>query len=221
MIIIMLGAPGTGKGTVATILAQGLNIPQISTGDMFRKAISEKTEVGIEANKYISEGKLVPDDITIKIVEERLMQEDTKNGAILDGFPRTENQAKVLQKFLEEQGKTVNYAINLSSPEDEIIERIVNRRVCSNPDCKTIYNIVLNPPKQEGICDKCGQKLIQRQDDTEETVKERIKTYKATSQPIIDFYKEKNVLVDALVSKKINKMGKDIAQDLIKMIKGE
>ena len=221
MIIIMLGAPGTGKGTVATILAQGLNIPQISTGDMFRKAISEKTEVGIEANKYISEGKLVPDDITIKIVEERLMQEDTKNGAILDGFPRTENQAKVLQKFLEEQGKTVNYAINLSSPEDEIIERIVNRRVCSNQECKTIYNVVLSPSKVEGICDKCGQKLIQRQDDTEETVKERIKTYKATSQPIIDFYKERNVLVDALVSKKINKMGKDIAQDLIKMIKGE
>ena len=221
MIIIMLGAPGTGKGTVATILAQGLNIPQISTGDMFRKAISEKTEVGIEANKYISEGKLVPDDITIKIVEERLMQEDTKNGAILDGFPRTENQAKVLQKFLEEQGKTVNYAINLSSPEDEIIERIVNRRVCSNQECKTIYNVTLSPSKVEGICDKCGQKLIQRQDDTEETVKERIKTYKATSQPIIDFYKERNVLVDALVSKKINKMGKDIAQDLKKMIKGE
>ena len=221
MIIIMLGAPGTGKGTVATILAEGLNIPQISTGDMFRKAISEKTKIGIEAEKYISEGKLVPDDITIEIVEERLMQEDTKNGAILDGFPRTENQAKVLQDFLEKQGRTVNYAINLSSPEDEIIERIVNRRVCSNQECKTIYNVTLSPSKVEGICDKCGHKLIQRQDDTEETVKERIKTYKATSQPIINFYKERNVLVDALVSKKINKMGRDIAQDLIKMIKGE
>ena len=221
MIIIMLGAPGTGKGTVATILAEGLNIPQISTGDMFRKAISEKTEIGIEADKYISQGKLVPDDVTIKIVEERLMQEDTKNGAILDGFPRTENQAKVLQEFLEKQGKKVDYAINLSSPEDEIIERIVNRRVCSNQECKTIYNVTLSPSKVEGICDKCGGKLIQRQDDTEETVRKRIKTYKETSQPIIDFYKEKNVLINAEVSKSINKMGKDIAEDLIKMIKGK
>lgn len=219
MIIIMLGAPGTGKGTVASMLAENLNIPQISTGDIFRKAISEKTELGIEADKYISQGNLVPDELTIKIVEERLKEDDTKNGAILDGFPRTENQAKALEKFLESQNKKVDIAINLTTEEEEIIERIVNRRVCSNQECKTVYNTTLSPSKVEGICDKCGSKLIQRKDDNEETIRKRLNTYYRTSQPIIDFYKERNVLYPAEVSQKINKMGKDVAEDLIKMLK--
>lgn len=221
MIIIMLGAPGTGKGTVAAMLAENLNIPQISTGDIFRKAISEKTSLGIEADKYISQGNLVPDELTIKIVEERLKEDDTKNGVILDGFPRTENQAKVLEDFLAEQGKKVDIAINLTTPEEEIIERIVNRRICSNQDCKAVYNITLSPSKVEGICDKCGSKLTQRKDDNEETIRNRLNTYYATSQPIIEFYKERNILYPAEVSKTINKMGKDVAQDLIKMLKGE
>lgn len=221
MIIIMLGAPGTGKGTVAAMLAENLNIPQISTGDIFRKAISEKTPLGIEADKYISQGNLVPDELTIKIVEERLKEDDTKNGVILDGFPRTENQAKVLEDFLAEQGKKVDIAINLTTPEEEIIERIVNRRICSNQDCKAVYNITLSPSKVEGICDKCGSKLTQRKDDNEETIRNRLNTYYATSQPIIEFYKERNILYPAEVSKTINKMGKDVAQDLIKMLKGE
>lgn len=221
MIIIMLGAPGTGKGTVASMLAENLNIPQISTGDIFRKAISEKTPLGIEADKYISQGNLVPDELTIKIVEERLKEDDTKNGAILDGFPRTENQAKVLEDFLKEQGKKVDIAINLTTPEEEIIERIVNRRICSNQECKAVYNITLSPSKVEGICDKCGSKLTQRKDDNEETIRNRLNTYYATSQPVIDFYKERNTLYPAEVSKTINKMGRDVAQDLIKMLKGE
>ena len=189
MIIIMLGAPGTGKGTVAAMLAENLNIPQISTGDIFRKAISEKTPLGVEADKYISQGNLVPDELTIKIVEERLKEDDTKNGVILDGFPRTENQAKVLEDFLAEQGKKVDIAINLTTPEEEIIERIVNRRICSNQDCKAVYNITLSPSKVEGICDKCGSKLTQRKDDNEETIRNRLNTYYATSQPIIEFYR--------------------------------
>ena len=152
MIIIMLGAPGTGKGTVASMLAENLNIPQISTGDIFRKAISEKTPLGIEADKYISQGNLVPDELTIKIVEERLKEDDTKNGAILDGFPRTENQAKVLEDFLKEQGKKVDIAINLTTPEEEIIERIVNRRICSNQECKAVYNPC-------GVCTGGSEKL--------------------------------------------------------------
>lgn len=221
MIIIMLGAPGTGKGTVAAMLAENLNIPQISTGDIFRKAISEKTPLGVEADKYISQGNLVPDELTIKIVEERLKEDDTKNGVILDGFPRTENQAKVLEDFLAEQGKKVDIAINLTTPEEEIIERIVNRRICSNQDCKAVYNITLSPSKVEGICDKCGSKLTQRKDDNEETIRNRLNTYYATSQPIIEFYRERNILYPAEVSKNINKMGKDVAQDLIKMLKGE
>lgn len=221
MIIIMLGAPGTGKGTVAAMLAENLNIPQISTGDIFRKAISEKTPLGIEADRYISQGNLVPDELTIKIVEERLKEDDTKNGVILDGFPRTENQAKVLEDFLAEQGKKVDIAINLTTPEEEIIERIVNRRICSNQECKAVYNITLSPSKVEGICDKCGSTLTQRKDDNEETIRNRLNTYYATSQPIIEFYKERNILYPAEVSKTINKMGKDVAQDLIKMLKGE
>ena len=221
MIIIMLGAPGTGKGTVASMLAENLNIPQISTGDIFRKAISEKTPLGIEADKYISQGNLVPDELTIKIVEERLKEDDTKNGAILDGFPRTENQAKVLEDFLKEQGKKVDIAINLTTPEEEIIERIVNRRICSNQECKAVYNITLSPSKVEGICDKCGSKLTPRKDDNEETIRNRLNTYYATSQPVIDFYKERNTLYPAEVSKTINKMGRDVAKDLIKMLKEE
>lgn len=220
MIIIMLGAPGTGKGTVASILAENLNIPQISTGDIFRKEIKEKTELGIEADKYISKGNLVPDEITIKIVEERLRKDDVKNGAILDGFPRTAKQAIALEKFLENQGRKVDIAINLTSPEEEIIERIVNRRVCSNQECRTVYNIALSPSQKEDICDKCGSELIQRDDDKEETVRNRLKTYYATSDPIVKFYEEENVLYSTEVSKKINKMGKDVAEDLIKMLKG-
>ena len=195
MIIIMLGAPGTGKGTVASILSEKLNIPQVSTGDIFRKNIAEQTELGKLADSYISKGNLVPDDVTIKIVEDRLKQDDVKEGIILDGFPRTIKQAEELDKILEKENKKVDMVINLTTPKEEIIERIVNRRVCSNQECKTVYNIVLNPPKVEGICDKCGSKLLQRKDDNVETVESRIDTYLKNTSPLVEYYTKQNKIL--------------------------
>ena len=218
MILIMLGAPGTGKGTVAAKLSEKLNIPQVSTGDIFRKAIAEKTPVGVEAEKYISQGMLVPDDVTIKIVEERLKDADVQNGLILDGFPRTIEQAETLDKMLAEMNKEIRLAINLETSEEEIIERIVSRRICSNQDCKAVYNTKLNPPKVEGICDKCGSKLIQRKDDNEETVKNRLQSYYKQSAPIVDFYKNKNLLYSSEVSLKINKMAVDVADEVYELL---
>ena len=219
MVIVMLGAPGTGKGTVAGILSESLGIPQVSTGDIFRKNMKEGTELGKLAESYISKGNLVPDDVTVKIVEDRLKQDDVKNGIILDGFPRTVIQAQKLDEMLEKEGKKVGITINLTTPEEEIIERIVNRRVCSNQECKTVYNLQLNPPKQEGICDKCGSKLITRKDDNIETVKSRLESYFAQTSPLIDYYEEQGNLYSAVVSKSINKLGKDVAKDIIEYIK--
>ncbi len=219
MVIIMLGAPGTGKGTIAGILTKELEIPQVSTGDIFRKHIGEQTELGKLAEKYISQGKLVPDDVTIGLVENRLEEDDVKEGIILDGFPRTVKQAEELDKILENKGKKVDLVINLTTPEEEIIERIVNRRICSNPECKTVYNLILNPPKQEGICDKCGSRLIQRKDDNPETVKQRFNSYIEETSPLVDYYEKKGNLYSAVVSQSINKLGKDVAEDVLKFIK--
>ncbi len=219
MIIIMLGAPGTGKGTVAGILQEKLGIKQVSTGDIFRKNIQEGTKLGKIADSYISKGNLVPDDITIGIVENRLKDDDVKDGIILDGFPRTVVQAEALDKILKESGKKVDLVVNLTTPEEEIIERIVNRRVCSNSECKTIYNLQLNPPKVEGICDKCGSPLVQRKDDNEETVKSRIDNYMKQTSPLVEYYNKQGNLYNAVVSKSINKMGKDVAEDIAKMLK--
>lgn len=220
MMIIMLGAPGTGKGTVASILQDKLGIKQISTGDIFRKNIKEGTNLGIIAEKYISKGNLVPDDITIKIVKDRLNQSDVENGAVLDGFPRTINQAQELDKILSEKNKKVDLVINLTTPEEEIIERIVNRRVCSNQECKAVYNIVLNPPKIDGICDKCGAKLIKRKDDTEETVRLRLNNYFKQTSPLIEYYEKQGKLTTEIVSKSINRLGEDVAQDIVDRLKG-
>ena len=219
MVIIMLGAPGTGKGTVASLLQEKLGIKQVSTGDIFRKNIQEETEIGKIASQYISKGQLVPDDVTIKIVENRLNEDDVQDGIILDGFPRTVYQAEELDKILERKGKKVDIVINLTTPEEEILERIVNRRVCSNQECKAVYNIVLNPPKQEGICDKCGSKLVQRKDDNEETVKTRLESYFKQTSPLVDFYSNKQVLVTEQVSKSVNKLGKDVAEEIVEKLK--
>ena len=219
MIIIMLGAPGTGKGTVAGLLQEKLGIKQVSTGDIFRKNIKEQTELGKLAEQYISKGQLVPDDVTIKIVEDRLNEADVQNGIILDGFPRTLKQAETLDKILEEKGKQVNRVINLITPEEEIIERIVNRRVCSNQDCKAVYNLVLHPPKVEGICDKCGSELIKRKDDTEETVKARLKDYFNQTNILVDYYEKQEKLETEVVSKSINKFAEDVAKEIVNEIK--
>ncbi len=219
MVIIMLGAPGTGKGTVASILTKELGIPQVSTGDIFRQHIKEGTELGKLAESYISKGNLVPDDVTISLVENRLGESDVQKGIILDGFPRTVKQAEELDKILESKGKKVDVVINLTTPEEEIIERIVNRRVCSNQECKTVYNLILNPPKQEGICDKCGHELVQRKDDNIETIKSRLNNYLEITSPLVEYYEKTGKLYSALVSKTVNKLGKDVAKDVVEYIR--
>lgn len=194
MYIVMLGAPGSGKGTAAKILSKKTGLPHISTGDMFREQIKKETELGKLANSYISDGGLVPDEVTIDIVRDRLKWEDAKNGVILDGFPRTEAQAKALDEILKEQGKKVTIVPELVIPTQIIIERILNRATCSNKECGAIYNTKFKPPKVEGICDICGSKLITRNDDNEETIKKRLEVYHKNSKDLIEFYKEKSVL---------------------------
>lgn len=219
MYLIMLGAQGTGKGTVAGLISEATSWPQISTGDIFRANISEKTELGIKANEYISKGKLVPDDITVPMVIDRLSQEDCKDGAILDGFPRTVEQAEKLDEILAQKGGKVDMVINLTTPRDEIIERILNRRVCSNQECKATYNLTMHPSKVPGICDKCGSKLVQREDDSDENaIKQRLAIYDEKTSPLIDFYTNKGVLITEEVSQRINRLGKDVAEDVLKKI---
>ncbi len=221
MIIIMLGAPGTGKGTVSSLLEEKTGYKQVSTGDIFRQNIKEQTELGKIADSYISKGNLVPDDITIGIVENRLEEDDVKKGVILDGFPRTVKQAEALDTYLQEKGRKIDMVLNLTTPEDEIIERIVNRRVCSNQQCKAVYNVVMNPPKQKGICDKCGGNLTQREDDKEETVKTRINNYIEQTSPLVEYYEKKGVLRTEVVSKKINHLGKQVADEIERDIKNK
>ena len=220
MYLIMLGAQGTGKGTVAGILSKETGWPQISTGDIFRANISNKTELGIKANEYISKGQLVPDEITVPMVVDRLNEEDAANGAILDGFPRTVEQAEKLEEILSGKGKKVDLVINLTTPRDEIITRILNRRVCSNSKCKATYNLTMHPSKVEGICDICGSKLVQREDDSDENaIKQRLAIYDEKTSPLIDFYTQKGVLITEEISEKINRLGKDAAKDVLNKIK--
>mgnify|MGYP002464301090 CR=1 FL=1 len=219
MKIIMLGAPGAGKGTQAKMIAAKYGVPHISTGDIFRKNISEKTPLGVEADKYISKGNLVPDDITVPMVEDRLTWDDAKNGVILDGFPRTIEQAEKLDKILAKKGEKIDLVINLVTPKEEIIDRMLTRRVCTNQECKATYNTKLHPPKVEGICDKCGSPLKQRADDSDpEAIKRRLEIYEEKTSPLVEYYKEKGVLRTETVSISINRMGKDVAEDILKDI---
>ena len=219
MILIMLGAQGTGKGTVAGLISKETGLPQISTGDIFRKNISEKTPLGMEADKYISKGDLVPDEVTVPMVEDRLTWEDAKNGAILDGFPRTIEQAEKLDEMLSKKGNKVDLVVNLVTPREELIDRMLTRRVCTNQECKTTYNTKLNPPKVEGICDKCGSPLKQREDDSDpEAINRRLEIYEEKTSPLVEYYDKKGVLKTETVSLKINRMGKDVAEDIIKLV---
>ena len=194
MYIVMLGAPGSGKGTAAKMLAKRTGLLHISTGDMFREQIKKETELGKLADSYISKGQLVPDELTINIVKDRLNWEDAKNGVILDGFPRTAPQAEALDKILEEQGKKVTIVPELVIPDQIIVERILNRATCSNKECGAIYNTKFKPPKVEGICDICGSALVTRTDDNEETIKNRLEVYRKNSKDLIEFYKAKGIL---------------------------
>ncbi len=218
MVIIMLGAPASGKGSVSAILAENLNIQSISSGDIFREYISDGGEIGKKLNEYMTKGELVPDELVIEMIGDRLNQPDLENGVILDGFPRTIPQADNLNEILAKQNRKIDLVVNLESPEDELLERIVNRRICSNKNCKTVYNTVLSPSKQDGICDKCGSELYQRDDDTLEKAKNRLDVYKKETAPLIQYYEKMGVLYTATLSKKINKMKNEVSKDILEKI---
>ncbi len=192
MKIIMLGAPGAGKGTQAKMIADKYSIPHISTGDIFRANIKNGTELGMEAKKYMDQGQLVPDELTVRILLDRVAQADCKNGYVLDGFPRTIPQAEVLDAELTKLGDQIDYAIDVDVPDENIVKRMSGRRACVA--CGATYHIVHIPPKTEGICDKCGSELILRDDDAPETVLKRLGVYHEQTQPLIDFYTKKNIL---------------------------
>lgn len=195
MYIIMLGAPGTGKGTIGKILSKDMNLTHISTGDIFREQLAKKTPLGEKIESYMSKGLLVPDDLVIETVKARLLENDVKNGAILDGFPRTAVQAQALKEFLlENNPEQKRIAIELTVPDEEIIKRVVNRVTCSNKECGAIYNLETKPPKKENICDICGSSLKRREDDNEVTVKKRLVVYHENSKDLLAFYKNNKAL---------------------------
>ena len=192
MKIIMLGAPGAGKGTQAKKIAEKYSIPHISTGDIFRANIKNGTELGKKAKTYMDQGLLVPDELVVDLVVDRVAQDDAKNGYVLDGFPRTIPQAKALDEALAKLGEKVDYAINVEVPDENIIRRMSGRRACVS--CGATYHLVHIPPKKDGICDTCGSELILRDDDKPETVKKRLDVYHEQTQPLIDYYKESGIL---------------------------
>lgn len=192
MKIIMLGAPGAGKGTQAIMIAEKYQVPHVSTGDMFRANIKNNTPLGVEAKKYMDAGQLVPDELTVKILLDRVAKDDCKNGYVLDGFPRTIPQAEVLEKALSEINDKIDFAINVDVPDENIISRMGGRRACLK--CGATYHVEYVPPKKEGVCDNCGEDLVLRDDDKPETVKSRLDVYHKQTQPLIDFYNERNIL---------------------------
>ncbi len=212
MRLILLGAPGAGKGTQATMLSEKLNIPHISTGDIFRYNIKNGTELGIKAKEYIDKGLLVPDELTISIVKDRLLKEDCKNGFILDGFPRTIPQAEYLEDALESMNVKLDTVLNIYVPDEGIIERMSGRRVC--PSCGASFHLIFNPSKVSGVCDGCGANTIQREDDKEETVLSRLKTYHAQTEPLIDFYKGKGKLLNVIGQDQVEMTSKEVLKVL-------
>ncbi len=217
MYIVMLGAPGTGKGTIGKILSEDMKLTHISTGDIFREQINKKTDLGKKIEGYIANGALVPDDVVIETVETRLLEDDVKNGAILDGFPRTAAQAEALKKFLLKNNPTQKrIAIELNVPDDEIIKRIVNRVTCSNKSCGAIYNLDTRPPKQSGICDICGSELKKRADDNEETVRKRLVVYHENAEELLEFYRKNNALY-SIYPKQLDEAVASIKKELNKL----
>ena len=212
MKIVMLGAPGAGKGTQAKMIAEKYSIPHISTGDIFRANIKEGTPLGLEAKSYMDQGKLVPDELTVKILLDRVAKDDCRNGYVLDGFPRTIPQANVLKEALEAQNDKIDYAINVDVPDENIVRRMSGRRACVT--CGATYHIEHVPPKKEGICDKCGSALILRDDDKPDTVLNRLKVYHDQTQPLIDFYNNEGILkeVDGTIDVK------DVFESIVKIL---
>lgn len=210
--LILLGPPGAGKGTQAVNIVKKYNIPHISTGDMFRKNIKEGTDLGIKAKEYMDKGLLVPDDLVVAIVKDRLTENDCKEGFLLDGFPRTVNQADTLDVELKSLNYELDNVININVSKEELIERAVGRRVCK--DCGATYHIKFNPPKVENVCDVCGGELIQRKDDTVETVTKRIEVYLEQTEPLIDYYEKKGILINIDGKQDIVKVFEDIVKSL-------
>ncbi len=212
MNLMVFGAPGAGKGTQAKYLVERYDIPQISTGDILREAVANKTEMGLEAKKYMDEGKLVPDSTIIGIIKERLQQEDCKNGFILDGFPRTLPQAEALEELMNEMEIKLDKVISFNVPDEQIVKRIAGRRVC--PKCGASFHIEFNPPKKEGICDECGSELIIRKDDNADTIKSRLEAYHSQTAPLMEFYKQRGVFVEIDGSKELSEVTKDMFRAL-------
>ena len=212
MKIIMLGAPGAGKGTQAQMIAEKYSIPHISTGDIFRANIKNGTELGKKAKEYMDKGQLVPDELTVEILLDRVANDDCKDGYVLDGFPRTIPQADVLDKELTKLGDKVDFAINVDVPDENIVRRMSGRRACLK--CGATYHIEHIPPKQEGICDKCGSELVQRDDDKPETVQNRLSVYHEQTQPLIDYYNKKNILKSVDGTKDMQEVFSDIVNIL-------
>jgi adenylate kinase len=210
--IIFLGPPGAGKGTHAKEISSILNIPHISTGDIFRDAIKNQTELGMKVKEFLDSGKLVPDELVWEVVKDRLNVEDCKNGFILDGFPRTILQAELLDKYLK--GKNADLkVIYLDASDDLVIKRLSSRRVCKN--CGAIYNLISMPPKKEGICDICGGELYQRSDDYPDVIKKRLETYYKETQPLIDYYKNRGVMYTISAEKE----REGVLQEILKVVK--
>ncbi len=212
MKVVLFGPPGAGKGTQAKSICNRYSIPHISTGDIFRKNISENTPLGIEAKKYIDNGQLVPDEVTINMVKDRLQAEDCKMGYLLDGFPRTVHQANALEEFLNDRKESLDTALLIQVPSEFILERMTGRRVC--PSCGASYHVKFNPTKIESKCDVCGSDIIQRKDDSEETVKERLAVYERQTQPLIEYYKGKDLLSVVDGTKAINEVFESICKIL-------
>lgn len=212
MKIIMLGAPGAGKGTQAKQIAAKYEIPHISTGDIFRANIKEGTELGKKAKAFMDKGELVPDELTCDLVVDRISKPDAAKGYVLDGFPRTIPQAEALTKALEARGEKIDYAINVEVPDENIAHRMGGRRACIG--CGATYHVEFNAPKVEDVCDTCGGELVLRDDDKPETVQKRLSVYHAQTQPLIDYYKKANVLVEVDGTQDINVVFQDIVKIL-------
>ncbi|MBL7564918.1 adenylate kinase [Staphylococcus saccharolyticus] len=208
MNIILMGLPGAGKGTQASEIVKKFPIPHISTGDMFRKAIKDETDLGKEAKSYMDRGELVPDEVTVGIVKERISEDDAKKGFLLDGFPRTIEQAEALNQIMSELDRDIDVVINIEVPEEELMNRLTGRRICEK--CGTTYHLVFNPPKVDGICDIDGGKLYQREDDNPETVSNRLSVNVKQSKPILEYYNDKGVLKNIDGSKDIEKVTDDV-----------
>ncbi|RMF24315.1 MAG: adenylate kinase [Deltaproteobacteria bacterium] len=194
MRVVLLGAPGTGKGTQGARLREAHAIPHVSTGDLLREAVEQGTELGRKAKSYMDEGKLVPDDLVLGLVRERLDRADCRGGFLLDGFPRTVAQAEALEKLLAERGEHLDHVVSLAVAEDEIVARLSGRRVC--PDCGRLYHIRFSPPARDGHCDDCGASLVVRDDDREETIRKRLEVYARETAPLLDFYAGRGLLVE-------------------------